>query len=182
MLMRGSSEDAAGMMEFCTDERALINRFEAFVRETDPDLIIGWNIIGFDLAFIEKRAEHYGLKLRLGRSSRPLRLMQKRSGFQSAGIDGRIVIDGPQTLRTAFYKFENFRLETVAKALLGRGKDIAEEGSGKVAEIERRFREGQGGACRLQPRGRGPRDGDLQGHRTHRSAGNQEPHHRASAR
>ena len=39
-----------------------------------------------------------------------------------------------------FYSFDNFRLETVASALLGTGKDI-DDTVDKVAEIERRFRE-----------------------------------------
>jgi len=57
-------------------------------------------------------------------------------------MDGRIIIDGPPTMRGAGFKFENFKLDTVAHELLGEGKDISSENSAdKIGEIERRFRE-----------------------------------------
>ncbi|MBI9100368.1 MAG: DNA polymerase II, partial [Spirochaetaceae bacterium] len=90
--------------------------------------------------FLEERAVFYGIPLEIGRGFRNLRIHEKRSGLYAAEIEGRLVIDGPQTLRTAFYKFENYKLETVAQVLLGRGKDITPE-KDKVAEIERRFKE-----------------------------------------
>ena len=139
--MRGEDQaEKPDWLQFCPDERSLIEKFIAFVKKYDPDLIIGWHVIGFDLKFLEARAVFHGIPLRIGRGFKNLCLQEKRSGLYSAEIEGRLVIDGPQTLRTAFYKFENYKLETVAQELLGRGKDITPE-KDKVAEIERRFRE-----------------------------------------
>ncbi|MBI9106455.1 MAG: DNA polymerase II [Spirochaetales bacterium] len=141
VLMRGESEPPGeNWITFCSDEKVLLNSFIRFIGEHDPDLIIGWHVIGFDLKFLETRAAVHGISLKTGRGFRKLRINEKRSGLFSAEIEGRLVIDGPQTLRTAFYKFENYKLETVAQELLGRGKDITPD-EDKVAEIERRFNE-----------------------------------------
>jgi DNA polymerase II len=129
------------------DERSLLILFSKMLKELDPDLIIGWNVIGFDLRFLENKYREHGLVPALGRSDRPVRIVEKRSGYLSAELDGRIVLDGPQGLRSAFYKFEDFRLETVAQELLGRGKDISGE-KDKVEEIERRFREDKAALAR----------------------------------
>lgn len=56
----------------------------------------------------------------------------------SADVEGRVVIDGPQTLRSAFFKFDDYKLETVAMEILGRGKDITPD-KDKLKEIIRRF-------------------------------------------
>lgn len=141
VLMRGEAPlDYAEWIQFCPDEKSLIKEFIRHIGLYDPDVIIGWHVIGFDLKFLEERAIFYGIPLKIGRGFKNLHIHEKRSGLYSAEIEGRLVIDGPQTLRTAFYKFENYKLETVAQELLGRGKDITPE-KDKVAEIERRFKE-----------------------------------------
>ncbi|MBB6481449.1 DNA polymerase II [Spirochaeta isovalerica] len=141
VIMRGIDPGSSPLwMEYCPGEKELLERFVSLVREYDPDLLIGWHVIGFDLKFLNERALKLGVRLNLGRGFRELRLIEKRNGLFAADLEGRIVVDGPQTLRTAFYKFENFKLETVAQELIGRGKDITPE-KDKVAEIERRFRE-----------------------------------------
>ena len=42
-------------------ERALLQRFLAYVEELDPDVITGWNVVDFDLAVLARRAQHYGI-------------------------------------------------------------------------------------------------------------------------
>jgi len=141
VLMRGINPGSSPeWLEYCPGERELLEKFVTLVRLYDPDLLIGWHVIGFDLKFLSERALKLGVRLNLGRGNRELRLIEKRNGLFAVDLEGRIVIDGPQTLRMAFYKFENFKLETVAQELLGRGKDITPE-KDKVAEIERRFSE-----------------------------------------
>ena len=55
---------------------------------------------------------------------------------------GRVVIDVPWDMKMNFFSFESFKLNFVAKALLGSGKDIDEDETfDKWGEIERRFRE-----------------------------------------
>jgi len=141
VLMRGQSGPAdPEWLSFVSDEKALLQGVVDFVTAADPDIIIGWHVIGFDLAFLERRAGALDVSLRLGRGGGLLRLKEQRNGSWAASLEGRIVIDGPGALRGGFHRFDDFKLETVARELLGRGKDIRPEDD-KVAEIERRFRE-----------------------------------------
>ena len=122
VLMRGEQTDGSGGILYCSDEKSLLRQFVGYITEKNPDLIIGWHVIGFDLSFIKNRADALGISLKIGRGFRQMKLGEKRSGMFTTMIEGRLVIDGPQTLRTAFYKFENYKLETVSQELLGRGK------------------------------------------------------------
>jgi DNA polymerase-2 len=125
-------------------ERDILAAFLDIMTLLDPDIIIGWHVIGFDLVFLEKKYQARGLKFSLGRDQGPPKIREAQKGRFSAHINGRIVIDGPPAMRNAFYSFENFRLETVATQILGIGKEIGEKGD-KVAEIERRFLEDKKG-------------------------------------
>jgi DNA polymerase-2 len=128
-------------IKYVDDEAALLAFFLGTVAEADPDVIIGWHVIGFDLSFLERRGRELGIPLRIGRGGGLLRMVERPGSLPIVNLDGRLVIDGPPALRGAFHKFSDWRLETVARELLGRGKDIDAHGSGKVEEIERRFRE-----------------------------------------
>lgn len=128
-----------GYITFIPTEMELLTEFLVQVREMDPDILIGWHVIGFDLEFLRVRYEHFKIPFAIGRDGTPpvIKQLQRRSWV--CEINGRIVIDGPPTLRGAFYNFESFSLENVSREVLGIGKDIGS--TGKVEEIERRFRE-----------------------------------------
>lgn len=49
------------------DEDAILNNVVRVVRERDPDIIEGHNILGFDLPYLAERAKQRGIKLTLGR-------------------------------------------------------------------------------------------------------------------
>lgn len=60
--------DSRGLLELIEgDERDILLRFTALVREQDPDVIEGHNVFGFDLPFIMCRAQRHGVPLTLGR-------------------------------------------------------------------------------------------------------------------
>ncbi|VFQ46802.1 DNA polymerase II [Desulfoluna butyratoxydans] len=129
-----------GVMHRFPDEKALLHGFFRVLKELDPDILIGWHVIGFDLLFLEAKCKKLKIPFLMGRNQKPPRIREVRKGIYRVEACGRIVVDGPPALRGAFYTFDNFRLETVAKELLGTGKEIGEDVD-KVAEIERRFRE-----------------------------------------
>ncbi len=129
-----------GKLFYMRSEKEMLIAFLDIIKTLDPDIIIGWHVIGFDLFFLQKKYQAWGLKFSLGRDNGTPKIRETQKGRFSIHINGRIVIDGPPALRNAFYSFENFRLETVATKVLGTGKDIGEKGD-KVAEIERRFHE-----------------------------------------
>ncbi|MEM9865285.1 MAG: DNA polymerase II, partial [Myxococcota bacterium] len=124
------------------DERALIHAFVEHVAQVDPDVLSGWNVVEFDLRVLERRAKELGVRLTLGRAGTRAKVLEPRSARQPAvaHLEGRVMLDGLATLRSATFSFESFRLEDVAQALLGRGKKI-EHGGDPVAEIRRLFHE-----------------------------------------
>lgn len=128
-------------LKFFNSEKEVLIAFMNCLSEWDPDVLIGWHVVGFDLAFLERKCQQFGIDLKIGRSGRAARITERKGAGWFAKIDGRVVVDGPPTMRGAFYSFENFKLQTVASEILGASKDIEGEGSDKVAEIERRFRE-----------------------------------------
>ncbi len=126
-------------IKYYQQEKELITQFIYILNYLDPDIIIGWHVIGFDLDFIQRRGNFYNIPLKIGRDLSIPTIKKNIHNNWMCNINGRIIIDGPPTLRGAFYTFENYKLETVANEVLGIGKDIDEKG--KVDEIERRFRE-----------------------------------------
>ncbi|HPF99698.1 MAG TPA: DNA polymerase domain-containing protein [Kiritimatiellia bacterium] len=82
------------------DERALLERFVALVRERDPDVIEGHNIFKFDFPYLIARAELHDIKLALGRdgskpSVRPGRfnMAERTISYPKIDIHGRHVAD-----------------------------------------------------------------------------------------
>ena len=63
---------------------------------------------------------------------------QSSGGIRVARVPGRAVLDGIDTLRAAFWSFESFELDAVAKSLLGRGKTL-EDASNKLNEIRHMY-------------------------------------------
>jgi DNA polymerase-2 len=130
----------------CRDEKALLETFFDWLAATDPDLILGWNVINFDLDLIEQRCRPLGVEFAVGRGGDRATILQPQNarGTKVARVPGRVVLDGIDWLRAAFWSFESFELEAVARALLGRGKhDLGggAEPTDKVAEINRLYRE-----------------------------------------
>jgi len=115
-------------------EKLILEKFIEDIKRLDPDIIIGWNVLGFDLTILEKRAKVRNVKFSIGRDNSISKITQRNPGRYFARISGRVVLDGPMTLRSAFYSFEDFKLETVAQELLGTGKTI-ESDSDKVKQI-----------------------------------------------
>jgi len=82
------------------DERELIERFLAIVRERDPDVIEGHNIFNFDLPYLAERAKRHRVKLALGRdgsapSRRPSRFTagERTLAYDRFDVHGRHVVD-----------------------------------------------------------------------------------------
>ena len=81
-------------------ERAVLEKFAALVRERDPDVLEGHNIFKFDLPYLETRARKLRVKLGLGRDgsaprSHPSRLQiaERLIQYRKFEIHGRHVVD-----------------------------------------------------------------------------------------
>ena len=139
--LRLNEGEAPAQLRYFPTETLLLKFFVKKIAELDPDLIIGWHVVGFDLTFLLERSQRLNFPLRIGRDKSVLRLIKQQGSLTIVDLKGRLVIDGPLILRGASIRFSDWRLDTVAHKILGRGKSIPDIGKDKVAEIERRFRE-----------------------------------------
>jgi DNA polymerase-2 len=136
--------DAAAMdfeLHYCADRAGLIISLNQWLARHDPDAIIGWNLVQFDLRLLHEHARQLNVPLCLGRDGEPLHLREhgSRSHF-FAEAPGRLLIDGIEALRSATWSFPSFSLESVAQQLLGEGKAI-DTPYQRMDEINRRFAE-----------------------------------------
>jgi DNA polymerase-2 len=134
-------ESAQAYVEFVADETILLTRFLDWFGRIDPDVIIGWSVVAFDLNFLQKRCDALGVEFTLGRANESVRWRSASRGNQErlfALVPGRLVFDGIELLRTATYTFESFSLENVARSLLGRGK-LVHDVDARAAEIQNMF-------------------------------------------
>ncbi len=121
-------------------ERELLAATALRVRELDPDVITGWNVVDFDLRTWAARARALGADADLGRMPGDI-LFQQDLGFTRqwrATLPGRMVLDAIPLVRDAV-RLEDYRLETAARALLGRGKLIDGEVPDAATEITRLY-------------------------------------------
>lgn len=127
---------------YCDSRKTMLERLNSWFAQHDPDILIGWNVIQFDLRVLQKNADACGTPLLLGRERQPIewRTHPGKQGYLFAPMPGRVVIDGIEALRAAVWSFPSFSLEAVSQALLGEGKAI-DDAYDKMAEIERRFQE-----------------------------------------
>ena len=137
--------DASGLdfrLEYVASRPQLLEKLNAWFAEYDPDVIIGWNVVQFDLRVLQKSAERYRLPLLLGRGNQPLEWREHgfKNGVFFAQATGRVIIDGIEALKSAFWNFSSFSLETVSQELLGEGKAIDNPWD-RMDEIDRRFAE-----------------------------------------
>lgn len=121
VLMQGEASRWPGgeSLQWYPDERALLQGFISLLSQQDPDLLIGWNMINFDLNYLQLRCRQRAVPFRLGRGGELAAILQpQQSGQQRiASIPGRVALDGIDNLRAAFWSFESFALERVASTL-----------------------------------------------------------------
>jgi DNA polymerase-2 len=133
-------ENLASYITIYADEKILLQNFLEWFNEKDPDVVIGWHVIGFDLMFLERKCNELMIPFDIARAEGRVSLRQRKPSGYFASVTGRVIIDGPQALRTSFFTFEDYRLETVAQEMLAEGKSITQD-QNKVEEIERLFSE-----------------------------------------
>ena len=79
----------------CFDnEQDLLLGFSKFVQNTNPDIISGWNINGFDLGYLHDRhIELFEERPKLGKTNKYLVSFAKKNGSRAFDVYGRIVVD-----------------------------------------------------------------------------------------
>lgn len=136
-------------------EEAMLNALRARIVELDPDILTGWNVIDFDIRVLARRFAACGVAFDIGRSDSAASFLDRvdtdgitRWNRSKAIIPGRQVLDGLWLVRMAGMGLEDYRLETVAQSVLGRGKRIDElPGETRTAAVERLYRQEPENLC-----------------------------------
>ena len=115
-------DDPAGL--HChAGERELLEAATARIGAIDPDILTGWNLVDFDLPVLQRRCKALGVPFNLGRSSDASWYREGESwGASRMVIYGRQVLDALHLVRATLQRFDDYRLDTVARAVVGRGK------------------------------------------------------------
>jgi DNA polymerase-2 len=136
-------------------EEAMLNALRARIVELDPDIITGWNVVDFDFRVLARRFAARGVAFDIGRSDSAASFLDRvdtdgitRWNRSKAIVPGRQVLDGLWLARMAGMGLEDYRLETVAQSVLGRGKRIDElPGESRTAAVERLYRQEPENLC-----------------------------------
>ncbi len=59
-------------------EKELLQNFISWFNKADPDIIIGWHVIGFDLMFLESKCNEFQI---------PLKLQEEKEEYRSAAVN-----------------------------------------------------------------------------------------------
>jgi len=127
-------EKSVGAVTYFADECALLQGFKERIGLADPDLLIGWNIADFDMRVLRDRFEHRGVPFALGRTKQKSWIPEgRRWGGNAVVVQGRQVVDLMHVIRRRPERYEDYRLDTVARKLIGRGKLV----DANIEELER---------------------------------------------
>jgi DNA polymerase-2 len=145
VLFNGTGADAARCF---ASERELLAALRARIVELDPDIITGWNVVDFDIRVLSRRFAALGVPFDIGRSDAGASFLDRDDGDgvtrwrrSKAIVPGRQVLDGMWLVRAAGMGLEDYRLETAAQSVLGRGKRIDElPGESRTSAVERLYR------------------------------------------
>jgi len=135
-----TSERDGYTLYYCRSESELLNQFFDWIKNIDPDVLIGWAVVNFDLNFLDRKCRSLGIPMRLGRGNESATVLQPGNpgSPRIARVPGRAVLDGIDQLKAGFWSFDSFSLDNVSHELLGNGKLITSE-QNKVATINQLF-------------------------------------------
>lgn len=138
-LSKSETESISGNIIWLDNEQALLKYLIGWIIDNDPDVIIGWNVIQFDFALLQKRCDIHHIDFAIARDGRTPRWRKnKTSEQQFIDVNGRIILDGIDLLKTATYNFPSYSLDYVATQLLGLSKKV-DDVDNRVQEINDNF-------------------------------------------
>jgi DNA polymerase-2 len=142
-------EDDPGHLFCHADEKIFLQALNARVRQIDPDVLSGWNVIDFDLTVLERRCKVHGVDFNLGRTRDSSWYREGKTwGGSRMVVYGRQVLDALHLIRATLQRFDDYRLDTVARGILGRGKTLeADEETSMPEVIVRAYQEDRSAFC-----------------------------------
>ena len=131
----GTCDPIAGVeVQPCETEREMLLRWAELVRARDPDIMMGYNIFGFDMAYIKDRAEEldcwWDISIRLGKFARienPYKEVNLSSSalgdnvLKLIDMQGRVLIDLMKVVQRD-HRLDTYKLDAVASHFMGMNK------------------------------------------------------------
>jgi DNA polymerase-2 len=78
MLGEGATQD---YVVSCQTQAEVLQAFLVWLRDYDPDVLIGWNVVNFDAWYLQRVADQLGIELALGREQRSSGILPLREFF-----------------------------------------------------------------------------------------------------
>jgi len=109
-------------------EQLMIQEFVRYITVADPDVLTGYNVLGFDWNYLVSRAQTLGVPLLVGRTGKPLSIKLDRFESRAIGqreymrplMDGRISIDmRVEVERNGQKSLRSYTLNSVSLYYLG---------------------------------------------------------------
>ena len=112
--------DASVEVRAFDEEEEMLDAFLAYIEDTDPDVLTGWNFEDFDAPYFIDRLDVLGMSYdRLSRVDEVW-----TGGWGGPDVKGRVVFDLLYAYqRTQFSELDSYRLDAVAETELGVGKE-----------------------------------------------------------
>jgi DNA polymerase-2 len=137
VFMVGEGEDAP-QLTFCPTAKQCLETFFAWLQQRDPDIVIGWSVVQFDLWVLDNLCHKAGVTFAIGRGGQAVHWRQEEeTGRRHLNIPGRVALDGIDLLKAANHIFTSYSLEHVSQTLLKDGKLL--KGSQRGHDITRLF-------------------------------------------
>lgn len=115
-------------MVYAIDEEDFYNKLFKLINKLDPTFLVSYNGTGFDWVYMEERCSLFGIKIpnmsriRSWNKSRFNEFKFKGMQFRRPNYPGRIDVDMLGVIKRQMFKLNNYKLSTVASALLGETK------------------------------------------------------------
>ncbi len=117
----------------CESEKALLITFLNLVKSEQPNIILGYNILGFDIPYLLQRCDRYMLLEELKLVGLSLSLAKQKEiewtstafrnqHFKFIDWEGILLMDLLPIIRRD-YKLDSYKLEAVGQEFVGSGKD-----------------------------------------------------------
>ena len=116
------------------NEKNLLLGFQTLLTEFQPHVLIGYNIFGFDIPYMVRRAQmfnimdtfdRWGIPHKIHSAFKEIRWSSSAYSFQEfhyLDAEGRVLVDLLPVIKRE-YKFSNYKLKTVSTFFLGETKD-----------------------------------------------------------
>ncbi len=96
----------------CESERQVLAEFLLWLVEYDPDVLIGWNVVNFDMWYLQRVADKHRIPFTLGRDARDAiwRTLDDEGERRQVLVPGRVVLFCIELLLSSSFRFYFYSL------------------------------------------------------------------------